>query len=841
MTINRTTLLDLPLPVTGTESGTWGDTTNNGLTQYMDIAIAGMSNLTSANFTAGAVTIETTEGTSSATNIVATSAQYAGFRVTSLAQNSTITVGNTGTSPARSYRLINADATYSLTFKATGQTGVTLLPGQSAVVAFNGTDYVIVGMVGAGTATDNAVVRFDGTTGKLVQNSVVTIADSTGDVAGVGALTMGGNLTLGGNLVVNGNTTLGDAAADNLTVNATITSNMIFTDNTYDIGASGATRPRNLYVGTNSYISGKELIGSVTTTNNLRVAESFAVVSTASNSSGASFTGYSGTGAGYRPLLDFQRSRGTTDGNLTAVVSGDSIGSLIFRGADGSSFVDGAGILALVDSSVSTGAVPIALTFATGANGTITNRYTISSGGVHTWSGSSVSPTISAQGYMGLGGNTGPSASLALGSVNNGTGEATYKGAIQIQNTGGGNALYAGGLEFKSASASGGYGWSIAAPDLLSGDTPLVFTQRRSSANWSEIARFSGTSTPGLIVGGTSAVGGARITAQSNQSGTSFLTNSAIYTAYNPTPGTEVPGLYMFDGTDTTLLTQVAGTFGISQNGVVRAFFTRSGGKTLFGLGASSASQDIYVTTSSTTSMSLDTSATNTYTSYRLNNGNSGGATSGVALHYFGSTYPTSSWAVASSMGLSCWGSGGMHIAQLDSGNAGKINFWTGGSGSGVLRAAIPNNASGIEFPASPVLSSNVNTLDTYEEGTYNGTITSDGTQPTVTYSYRACKYTRVGNFVMVRLAMDFNVTVAGSGQLYVSLPFTSANLANFYQHWLSGYYNNTLAESIVAGGVTWASTVSILYTSVNAGATDAATTGQRSFQATIYYFTEST
>ena len=188
MTINRTTLLDLPLPVTGTESGTWGDTTNNGLTQYIDIAIAGMSNLTSANFTAGALTIETTEGTNSGPNIVATSAQYAGFRVTSLAQNSTITVGNTGTSPARSCRLINADAAYTLTFQATGQTGVTLLPGQSAVVAFNGTDYVIVGMVGAGTATDNAIARFDGTTGEIVQNSVVTIADSTGDISGVGQL-----------------------------------------------------------------------------------------------------------------------------------------------------------------------------------------------------------------------------------------------------------------------------------------------------------------------------------------------------------------------------------------------------------------------------------------------------------------------------------------------------------------------------------------------------------------------------------------------------------------------------------------------------------------------------
>ena len=96
MTVARTTLLDLPIITTGTESGLWGDYTNNGLTQYLDIAIAGMSNLTSANFTAGALTIETTEGTDVATNISATSAQYAGFRVTSLATNSTITVGNTG-------------------------------------------------------------------------------------------------------------------------------------------------------------------------------------------------------------------------------------------------------------------------------------------------------------------------------------------------------------------------------------------------------------------------------------------------------------------------------------------------------------------------------------------------------------------------------------------------------------------------------------------------------------------------------------------------------------------------------------------------------------------------
>lgn len=39
-------------------------------------------------------------------------------------------------------------------------------------------------VVGPASATDNAVVRFDGSTGKLVQSSAVTIADSTGDITG---------------------------------------------------------------------------------------------------------------------------------------------------------------------------------------------------------------------------------------------------------------------------------------------------------------------------------------------------------------------------------------------------------------------------------------------------------------------------------------------------------------------------------------------------------------------------------------------------------------------------------------------------------------------------------
>lgn len=39
---------------------------------------------------------------------------------------------------------------------------------------------------GPASSTDNAIVRFDGTGGKTIQNSTVTIADTTGDIAGTG-------------------------------------------------------------------------------------------------------------------------------------------------------------------------------------------------------------------------------------------------------------------------------------------------------------------------------------------------------------------------------------------------------------------------------------------------------------------------------------------------------------------------------------------------------------------------------------------------------------------------------------------------------------------------------
>ena len=192
MTINRTTLLDLPLPVTGTESGVWGDITNNGFTQYVDIAIAGRTALTSANFTAGALTLSLTEGDASATNIAASSAQYGTLFVSSLAQNSEITAPSSN----RAYRVVNADATYTLTIKASGQTGVTFPVSSSGVVVFNGTDYVLLGTYAPIFNVDN--LRLDGNTlSSTNTNGNITLApNGTGRVQVSGTSSNAGGIEL---------------------------------------------------------------------------------------------------------------------------------------------------------------------------------------------------------------------------------------------------------------------------------------------------------------------------------------------------------------------------------------------------------------------------------------------------------------------------------------------------------------------------------------------------------------------------------------------------------------------------------------------------------------------
>lgn len=129
--------LGLVTPTQGTLSGTWGDTVNNGITEYVNIAIAGTLSFAGD----GAITLTNTTGDSSATNIGSTTAQYMIVRVTG-----TLTTTKVITGPAYSklYMVENAATGGTVTFKAPTQTGVSVAVGERCFVYYNGTDYVKV-------------------------------------------------------------------------------------------------------------------------------------------------------------------------------------------------------------------------------------------------------------------------------------------------------------------------------------------------------------------------------------------------------------------------------------------------------------------------------------------------------------------------------------------------------------------------------------------------------------------------------------------------------------------------------------------------------------------------
>ncbi len=95
-------------------------------------------------------------------------------------------------------------------------------------------------VVGPTSATDNAIARYDTTTGKLIQNSLVII-DDTGSVTGVNAITAQ-------SLTVNNNATFGTSNSDTINFVGRINSDFDpATDNTYDLGRVGHEW-RDLYI-----------------------------------------------------------------------------------------------------------------------------------------------------------------------------------------------------------------------------------------------------------------------------------------------------------------------------------------------------------------------------------------------------------------------------------------------------------------------------------------------------------------------------------------------------------------------------------------------------------------
>jgi hypothetical protein len=253
MTTGATGQLGLALPVQGELSGTWGDTVNNGITQYTNIAIAGTLSFAGD----GAITLANTTGDAAATNIGSTTAQYMVIRVTG-----TLTTPKIITAPSYSklYLVDNAATGSTVTFKASGQTGVSVAVGESAFVYYNGTDYIKVAsdLITALTGTLGVANGGTGLTTLTANNVILGNGTSTPLFVAPGA---------NGNILTSNGTTWASttpAAGGVTTFNAGTTG---FTPSTATSGAvtlAGTLAVANGGTGQTSYTNGQLLIGNTT-------------------------------------------------------------------------------------------------------------------------------------------------------------------------------------------------------------------------------------------------------------------------------------------------------------------------------------------------------------------------------------------------------------------------------------------------------------------------------------------------------------------------------------------------------------------------------------------------
>lgn len=221
-----TSLLGLALPVTGELSGTWGDTVNDAITSLLDSAVAGTTSIT----TDADITLSTTTGASN-------EARQAIIRWNPASGTTTRTITAPGRSKA--YIVINASGgTQSIVFRGDVPpvtTGVTIVKGETALVAWNGSDFIkIATRNGDGaftTLTVSSTATFDALTAsqavftnaskQLVSNAIT----GTGNVVMSAAPTFSGTASFSAisatsTITGNGNWVIGNADTDTITVGA---------------------------------------------------------------------------------------------------------------------------------------------------------------------------------------------------------------------------------------------------------------------------------------------------------------------------------------------------------------------------------------------------------------------------------------------------------------------------------------------------------------------------------------------------------------------------------------------------------------------------------------------
>jgi hypothetical protein len=98
------------------------------------------------------------------------------------------------------------------------------------------------------------------------------------------------------------------------------------------------------------------------------------------------------------------------------------------------------------------------------------------------------------------------------------------------------------------------------------------------------------------------------------------------------------------------------------------------------------------------------------------------------------------------------------------------------------LQGGTQSAGTGIAFPAAQSASSDVNTLDDYEEGTWTPALAFGGGTTGITYSSQVGRYTKVGNIVTLQCYVQLSNKGSSSGAMTLTgFPFGSASGSNNY------------------------------------------------------------
>jgi hypothetical protein len=92
----------------------------------------------------------------------------------------------------------------------------------------------------------------------------------------------------------------------------------------------------------------------------------------------------------------------------------------------------------------------------------------------------------------------------------------------------------------------------------------------------------------------------------------------------------------------------------------------------------------------------------------------------------------------------------------------------------GIGGATPSGSGSGITFPATQSASSDANTLDDYEEGTWTPVIIGKTTAGTGTYTAQTGRYTKIGNTVRIYFAVNWTAHTGTGITTITGFPFTS-------------------------------------------------------------------